>query len=121
VEEYSDVKYRLYSMEKQKKQKRMQVMGKEYPPMPVQTLRKDWLAKGYELVDITQLCSFRLGNSGWCNDFNEPDENIYHLKIIYRDEEVSVVNGMWCEEGYIFFKEDDGDFIIFKKCKMEKK
>ena len=93
-------------------------MGKEYPPMPVDTLRKEWLAKGFELVDITQLCKFKLGNSGWCNDFNEPEENIYHLKVFYRDDEIATVNGMWCEEGYVFFKEDDGDFIVFKTSKL---
>jgi len=105
------------------KQKRMQVLGKKYEPMPIETFRKEWLSKGYELVDITKLCEFKLGESGWCNDFNSPDENIYHLKVFYRDEEVgtfypSKEQSNW-DEKYVVFV-DDNDFIIFKKCKLEK-
>ena len=88
--------------------------------------RKRFLKKGYELADITQLCTFRLGNSGVCNGFNEPDENIYHIQVYYRDEEIGAVNGNSCyaidEYEYVFFttNEDDitgADFIIFKLCK----
>jgi len=109
-------------MKKQIKQKRMQVIGKKYKPMPVETLRKDWLVKGYDLIDITKLCKFRLGNSGWCNDFNEPDENIYHIQVIYRDECIGTFHPSkeqlnW-DEKYIVFVTDE-DFIIFRKCKLK--
>lgn len=100
----------------------MKVINKKYKPMPIEVFRKEWLKKGYELVDITRLCNFKLGYSGWINDFNEPDEEIYHLQVFYRDEEIGVLNGLnhisW-NENYIVFEDDlKEDFIIFKKCKI---
>ena len=111
-------------MEKQKlKEKRMKVLGKKYEPMPIETFRKYWEKQGYELIDITRACTFRLGESGWCNDFNKPDEEIYHIKVIYRDEEIGTfhpskeqLNWDW---RYIVFVTDE-DFIIFRKVKIEK-
>ena len=107
---------------KETKQKRMQVMGKKYEPMPIETFRKNWLSKGYELVDITRLCELKLGESGWCNDFNSPEENIYHIQVWYRTECIgslypSIEQPNW-DEKYVVFVSDE-DFIIFKKCKLE--
>ena len=84
--------------------------------------RKKWLKKGYELVDITHLCVAKIGCSGWCNDFNEPDENIYHVQIWYRDECIANVksNTMYViddNKHVVYFEHDyTGDnFIIFRK------
>lgn len=112
-------------MEKKEKQRRMRVVGKKYPQTPISKFRQHWLSKGYELVGITGLCEFRLGGSGWCNDFNEPDEKIYHLQVRYRGEVIGTFSPddkqtNW-DEGYVVFVDvSDGDFIIFKKCKGEK-
>ena len=115
-------KRRKRKMEKQTKQRRMQVIGKDYEPMPIETFRVEWLAKGYELVDITKLCNFKLGDSGLCNDFNSPEENIYHIQVWYRNEWIgsfypSIEQPSW-DEKYVVFVSDE-DFIIFKKCKLE--
>ena len=108
-------------MKKQKKWRRMTVVGRKFKPTSISIVRKEWLKKGYELVDITNLCNFKLGNSGWCNDFNEPDDTIYHLQVWYRREQIGAFNGLWWDEKYVFFKGDEeDDFIIFKKCKLIK-
>lgn len=109
-------------MKKEKKQRRIQVRGETYKPMPITTFRKEWLKKGYELIDITRLCTFKLGYSGWCNDFNEPDEEIYHIQVFYRDENIGVLHQSkeqpnW-DDKYVVFVDDD-DFIIFRKCLVE--
>jgi len=99
-------------------------MGEKYNPMPIEDFRKEWLKKGYELIDITRLCKFRLGYSGWCNDFNEPDEEIYHIQIFYRNEEIGVLGSIDnLDEEYVVFKDtiDEEDFIIFRKCPSKKK
>ena len=96
---------------------------KKYTPSPIAKFRSYWLKKGFELVDITQLCTFRLGNSGVCNDFNEPDENVYHIQVWYRDEQIAVFSGVRANpidgDKYTIFFSDinlpiDSDFIIFK-------
>ena len=108
---------------KEKKQMRMQVMGKKYKPMPIEIFRKKWLQKGYDLVDVTMLCEFKLGQSGLCNDFNEPDEKCYHIQVWYRDENIGVlypsIKQVYWDEKYVVFV-DDEDFIIFRKSKNEK-
>lgn len=55
-------------------------------PSEVKKFRDEWRKKGYELVNITPLCQVRIGDSGWCNDFNEPEESCHHIQILYRDE-----------------------------------
>ena len=45
-------------------------------PSPVGKFRQKWLKKGYDLINITGLCEPKLGNSGWCNGFNEPEEEM---------------------------------------------
>ena len=102
----------------------MQVMGERYEPMPIQIFRKEWLKKGYDLVDVTRLCEFKLGYSGWCNDFNEPDEEIYHIQVWYRGEGIgtfypSEKQPSWDEKYVVFISEED--FIIFRKVKIEEK
>ena len=109
---------------KEKKQKRMQVVGEKYEPMPIELFRKNWLKKSYDLVDVTQLCEFKLGNSGWCNDWNNPDEKIYHIQVWYREENIGVFypsekQPNW-DEKYVVFISDE-DFIIFRKVKVGKK
>ena len=106
----------------QKRQKRMQVVGQKYDPMPIEIFRKDWLKKRYDLVDVTKLCEFKLGYSGWCNDFNEPDENVYHIQVIYRDECIgtfypSIEQSNWDDKYIVFIAYND--FIIFRKEKIE--
>ena len=103
-------------------------MKQEKIPVQGETLinqfRKLWLEKGFELIDITQLCKFKLGFSGWANDINSPDEQIYHLRVYYRDEQIGTFlpskKQYLFEEGYVCFVEDE-DFIIFKECSLKKK
>jgi len=93
-----------------------------------QKFRQLWVKKGISLVDITRLCEFKLGESGWCGGINEPEENIYHIQIWYRGEIVANVgeDGMEVidEDKFIIYgtskwKADNiNDFIIFYKCKM---
>ena len=106
------------------KQKRMQIIGKKYDDTNITKFRKHWLKKGYELIDVTQLIDLKLGISGWCNDFNEPDEQIYHIKVIYRGEEICSFPdpNTNCDENYIVFTTNEkdisgADFIIFRKLK----
>lgn len=86
--------------------------------------RNKWMKKGYELINITPLCEAVLGNSGWCNDFNEPDESIHHIQIRYRGETIANVcaDGIFIidEKKYVLFQEEDplgNDFIIYRKLK----
>ena len=91
--------------------------------------RKKWLKKGYELVDITYLCDVKIQNHGWCNNFNEPDENIYHIQIRYRKECIANVkfDKMYVidDNMYCIHTEPDytGDgFIVYRKVPLcEKK
>ena len=55
----------------------------------IRDFRQRWLDKGYELVNITSLCEPKLGRSGWCNDFNDPEEEIYHIQMHYRQEVIA--------------------------------
>jgi len=92
----------------------------------VAEFRKKWLDKGIELVDITHLCEFKLGNSDWCNNFGEPTENIYHIQVYYRKDVIGVFNGISSyvidEDLHIIFnsnskdkRPDEHGFIIFRK------
>ena len=87
-------------------------------PSKVNIYRKRYEEEGYDLVDITGLCKSQIGNSGWCNDFNEPDENIYHLRIVYRDEIIANVGGDGIEliddEKYTIFEAGENDFTVFR-------
>ena len=96
-------------------------------PSPVGKLRKKWLKKGFDLINITSLCEPKLGNSGWCNEFNEPEENIFYIQIWYRDEQVANINSSKSyvidDNKYLMFidNEEDitgADFIIFRKVKL---
>ena len=109
--------------------KRIPVHGKPNPPTEIDNFRKFYLKKGYELVNITGLCVFKLGNSGWCNDFNEPDEEIYHLQVEYRDQWIGTLNpgkeqSNWEKEYVVFVTNNNdvigADFIIFKRVPIEK-
>lgn len=91
-------------------------------PSEIAKFRKLWLRKGYELIDITQHIEFKLGQSGWCNDFNEPNENIYHIQAWYRDDVIAnfpAVEPIDDDKHVIYYDEDEGDFIIFRKVKVE--
>jgi len=104
------------------KERRMTIVG-EKPFSDSGIFRKKWLKKGYELVNITTLCEVMLGNSGWCNDWNEPDETIHHVQIRYRKE--IVANLQECgitiidDDKYIYWS-DGEDFCIFLKVKRNK-
>ena len=89
--------------------------------------RKKWLKKGFELVDITQLCEFKLGHSGSANGFNEPNDEIYHIQIWYRDETIVNMSGLTTsvidEKKHLVYhtNKDDytgADFIIYRLVKI---
>ena len=89
--------------------------------------RDKWLKKGIELVNITTLCETKMGGSGWCNDFNEPEETCHHIQIWYRDEVIANVHAdgieIIDEDRFLLFISEDcmgDDFIIFRKVKTMK-
>ena len=100
----------------------------ENKPSKIKQFRDRYLKKGIELVNIMPLITLKLGKSGWCNSFNEPDEEIYHIQIWYREEEVGVIGP---DKGYVidddkyalFVTEKDivtgSDFIMFMKVKIK--
>jgi hypothetical protein len=93
-------------------------------PSTVAKCREYWLKKGFDLVNITSLCEVKLGNSGSCNNFSEPDESIHHIQIWYRKEIIAVMNCLReyviDDERFLFFKDNgiEGDFIIFRKVRI---
>ena len=93
----------------------------KYTSSEVKSFRNTWLKKGYELVDITQLCQTKINCHGYCSEFNEPDENIYHIEIKYRDETICNAGKKGIEsledDKYVVFGDWDNDFIIFMKVK----
>lgn len=111
--------------EKTEKFQKMTVEGNEIRS-DVDDFRKSYLKKGFELVDITELCKFKLGHSGWCNELNQPDDKIYHIQIMYRNENIGVFTGDGCyvinDKKYIIFVTDKDDemtganFTVFKMC-----
>ena len=105
----------------------MKTKYKEPEKSEVFKFREQWLKKGYELIDITKLIELKLGESGWCHNFNEPEENCYHIKIYYRDEIIANIDGNRIypidEEKYCIFIsgfKNDNDFIIFRKVRVRK-
>ena len=109
------------------KQKRIPVLGQKNLSMPIERFREKWFKKGFELIDISQLCEFKLGISGWCNDWNNPDEQIYHIKVIYRAEEICSFPepNKNIDDNYIIFETNQTDitgmdFTIFKLCPLIK-
>jgi hypothetical protein len=94
-------------------------------PSEVKLFRDKWLKKGIELINITELLETRMGNSGWCNEFNEPEETCHHIKLLYRDEIIAVANGGCIypidDDKYVVFMSteyvvnEERDFIIFRK------
>ena len=88
-------------------------------------LRNKWLKKGIDLINITTLCDVKLGDSGWCNDFNEPNETIHHIQIWYRDEPIANAHAdgiiILDDDKYLLHSEEDpvgNDFIIYRKVKI---
>ncbi len=102
-------------MKKISRQKRMSVIGK---------FRRYWIKKNYDLVDITQLCELKLGISGWCNDWNCPDEQIYHIQVKYRDKWIGNFDPsnkqINFEDRFLVFVTDES-FIIFMKVAVDNK
>ena len=99
-------------------------------PSKVFNFRKKWLKKNIELVNVTPLCEFRLGHSGSINDFNEPNEEAYHIQVWYRDENIGVISPtrayMIDEDKYVLYLDDltdvlGPDFIIFRKVMLPPK
>lgn len=110
---------------KETKQRKMSI--NEYKKSDIQKFRESYVKKGFELVDITHLCELKMGISGWCNDFNEPDDKIYHIQIHYRNEPIANVSDgieILDEDRYcVFFTEkwpgdNIADFILFRKVKL---
>ena len=89
---------------------------------PVAKFRKAWLKKGYELINITTLCDTKLGYSGWCTNFDEPEESVHHVQLLYRDETIANLGPDSVEvlddDLYVCFDEGDNDFILFRKVKI---
>ena len=89
----------------------------------VMKLRKKWLKKGIELIDITPHTEFQLGISGWCSDFHEPDEQIYHVRCLYRKDIIANFRGIGVDiiddDKYLFYYDEETEsFIIFRKVKI---
>ncbi len=111
------------------KEKRFSLENEE--PSKIDKFRKKYLNKGFELIDITQLCEFKLGRSGSCNGINEPNDEIYHIQIHYRAEPIANVgeDGMEVidDDKFVIFGTDKwkrdkiNDFIVFYKSKIDKK
>ena len=78
--------------------------------------------KGIELINITSLCTPKLGCSGLCNDFNEPEEESFHIQVWYRGEVIANIMGNQShvidDDKYLIHVEDEGDFIIYRKVKQ---
>ena len=96
-------------------------------PSEVKKFRDKWFKKGYELINITTLLEPKMGCSGWCNGFSEPDETIHHIQLWYRDECIVNVNGKFIypidDKKYVIFNTNtqnkyEVDFIVFRKVKI---
>lgn len=74
---------------------------------PINDFRKKWLKKGFELINITSLCELKLGISGSCNEFNYPNEECYHIQVLYRDECIANFSG---DSNYVI---DDDKYILY--------
>ena len=97
----------------------------------VELFREEQHKLGFELIDITKLVSISLGSSGWCNELNEPEQSIYHVRVKYRKEEITCISPEHTyvidDDKYVIFnsthkdeagKIQDSDFIIFRKVKI---
>lgn len=91
-------------------------------PSEVMQFRNRWSNKGYELINITSLCEFKLGCNGWCNSFNEPDEEFHHVQVCYREEIIANMTGDKIEVidnyKYVAYSVYGEGFIIFRKVKQ---
>jgi hypothetical protein len=110
---------------KNRHSKYMQIFNKKHKEMDIEIFRNMYNKKGFHLVDVTQLCKFKLGISGWCNDFNKPDEQIYHLQCLYRDVDICTFPdpNKNIDDNFVVFMTNDKDitgrdFIIFMKVKI---
>jgi len=99
------------------------VINKErYSTSDVQKFREKWFKKGFELININTLCEVKMGNSGWCNDWNEPDETIHHVQIWYRGEIIANLqeSGVTIIDDDKYLSWNNGeDFIIFRKVSLK--
>jgi hypothetical protein len=103
--------------------------GFENKDSDVMKFRKQWLKKGIDLINITTLCEPKMGCSGWCGNFNEPDETIHHIQIHYRNEPIANIktDGVYIidDSKYVAFitNEKDitgADFCLFRKVPIKK-
>ena len=117
---------KVNAMKKSKPKKNKKLSFDKIEKSPVQKFRDKWLKKGYDLVNITSLCEAKIGDSGWCNELNEPDEHIHHIQMIYRDECIVNVTGDMVypidDDRFVVFQDEPDhmgrDFIIFRKVKL---
>lgn len=111
-----------------KKQKKlMKSFFDERTPSSQEQFRAKLMKEGYELVDITPHCEFKLGISGCCNNFGEPNQDIYHVQIWYRDQNVANLNGLqvyviddeqyavWTDTTWASAKVPEADFVLYRK------
>ena len=87
------------------KSQKMTIIGNKIE-CPIDELRKEWLKDGYELVNITTLCEFKLGTTGCCNEINFPEETLHHIQCMYRDECIAVFQG---KQAYVI---DDTKYLL---------
>lgn len=115
-----------------KKQKKlMKDFFAEEEPSDQEKFRALMLKQGYDLVDITPHCEFKLGISGNCNNFNEPDQQIYHVQIWYRDHNIANLNGkqvyvidddlfaVWTDTQWMDCQIPEADFVIYRKVRVK--
>ena len=93
-----------------------EVVDEEKSSSKIGMYYKHFKKLGYDLIDVTGMLTSRVNTHGIVNDFKEPDSNIYHVELLFRDELVAIVDG---ESVYTVNKnfvtyEDEG-FIVFRK------
>ena len=104
---------------------RIRRIVKSDEPSEIARFRAEYVKKGFELVDITHLMEWRLGDSGWINGLNEPVDSCYHVQGWYRGENIAVFQGRSAyvidDKRFVMFvsaSDDDSDVIIFRKVKV---
>jgi hypothetical protein len=114
-------------MAKKKKTNKFDWFGDEDKPSPQEAFRNEMRKKGFELVDITPHCEFKLGMSGCCNNFGEPNQDLYHVQIWYRDQNVANLNGLqvyvidddqyavWTDTTWAKCQVPEADFVLYRK------
>jgi len=113
-------------MLRRKKNQKITILGNKSKSSS-DSFRKKYYKKGYELINITELCEANIKCSGWCNDINHPSEKLFHVQITYRNEEIVNLTGNKIyaidDDRIVVWTDSDdplgNDFIIFMKRKLK--